>query len=437
MEGADRLVEDMDNQLVGNIEEMLQIVPPLYPESCIYRIPERLLCINEESYMPRIISVGPFHNGKPKLLSMEAHKQRYLIDFLQRRPDVSLKEYVKQLRELEQRARHYYEDQTICFDSNDFVKLMLLDGCFIIELFLKFADTQSRNKDDPIFKTSWIVDDLLRDMLLLENQIPFFVLEHLVSRINVYKEHNTVSSLLDYTHGFFLHFVRMGQDTILRNPSYQVRHFVDLILQCYVPSEERLSPKRNEELEFIPSATELHDAGVKFKKGQGKCFLDVKFSNGVLEIPTLRVQDRTESLFRNLIAMEQCHGGSHNPIPTTYISDYAVLMDRLINSPNDVALLHSYGIIDNLKGNNEDALQLFNNLGKGTSIYREKFYYYRLTEDVNSYYNSRWHVWKAKLKRDYFNTPWAALSVIAAVLLLICTFIQTLCSLFLWNIDLG
>ncbi|OVA05336.1 Protein of unknown function DUF247 [Macleaya cordata] len=68
-------------------------------------------------------------------------------------------------------------------------------------------------------------------------------------------------------------------------------------------------------------------------------------------------------------------------------------MDHLINSGSDVQ-----GIITSYLGSDEDVSNLFNKLGC-----------------------ERRHVWRATLKRDYFNSPWAITSFIAAILLLVLT----------------
>ncbi|KAK1279526.1 hypothetical protein QJS04_geneDACA004578 [Acorus gramineus] len=45
--------------------------------------------------------------------------------------------------------------------------------------------------------------------------------------------------------------------------------------------------------------------------------------------------------------------------------------------------------------------------------------------DVNKYCNSKTHRWRAVLARDYFNSPWAIISVVAAFILLGLTLLQT------------
>ncbi|KAL5698302.1 hypothetical protein ACHQM5_029360 [Ranunculus cassubicifolius] len=317
---AGEQVGDRDDHLVNSIKSMLQTVPPLPSEPCIYRVPYVHRRVNEEAYTPVIVSIGPLHHGKQTLQEMEVHKQRYLNDFLKRRPDIGLKNYVRILRDIEERARNCYAE-CIMLGSDDFIQIMLLDGCFIIELFLKCMYTQFRNKNDPIFMASVIRFEVRRDMLLLENQLPFFVLECLFD-LNVEAGLHMGLSFDKIALHFIGSFVGSLQ---LRRSSYQVKHFVDLYIQCHALPEARMLPRGGTAIRSIPSATKLHDAGVEFKKSMtSKHFMDVKFSNqGFLEMPSFVVGDTAESFLRNLIAFEQCDNSN-----TRYISEYIVLLSN-------------------------------------------------------------------------------------------------------------
>lgn len=64
----------------------------------------------------------------------------------------------------------------------------------------------------------------------------------------------------------------------------------------------------------IRSATELHDAGVQFKKSKSGNLNDITFSGGVLKLPFTNVDDTTESMFLNLMAFERFHVGAGNEV---------------------------------------------------------------------------------------------------------------------------
>ncbi|KAK9921198.1 hypothetical protein M0R45_029719 [Rubus argutus] len=64
--------------------------------------------------------------------------------------------------------------------SSDFVEMMVLDGYFIIELFRHVCRNDDViGKNDPISSMPWLIPILTRDLLKLENQLPFFILERL------------------------------------------------------------------------------------------------------------------------------------------------------------------------------------------------------------------------------------------------------------------
>uniref|UniRef100_A0A5B7BNR9 Uncharacterized protein n=1 Tax=Davidia involucrata TaxID=16924 RepID=A0A5B7BNR9_DAVIN len=75
----------------------------------------------------------------------------------------------------------------ICEDfdlyPNEFVEMMLLDGCFILERF-KGADEGftklGYSPSDPIFEMHGSIHSIRRDMMMLENQIPLFILDRLL-----------------------------------------------------------------------------------------------------------------------------------------------------------------------------------------------------------------------------------------------------------------
>ncbi|KAM0951840.1 hypothetical protein DsansV1_C03g0030031 [Dioscorea sansibarensis] len=206
----------------------------------------------------------------------------------------------------------------------------------------------------------------------------------------------------------------------------RVHHLLHLFHSTFVPSdnhhlfdidEAEKAPK------WIPNATELQQAGVKFvKKKNASSFLDISFSsNGTLEIPELCLYDYTDTLFRNLIAFEQCY-----PDTRTYITIYAAFMDCIIDSPQDVRLLHSNGILSNrLMSTDEAAADLFNNLFYQIHCALDRSYLHKLFVEVNKFHESRWNKWPANLMRDYFSNPWAIISLIAAVFLLLPTVEQS------------
>jgi hypothetical protein len=101
-------------------------------------------------------------------------------------------------------------------------------------------------------------------------------------------------------------------------------------------------------------------------------------------------------------------------------------MDCLINSQEDVQILRHSGIIENGLGDDGMVCSLFNTLGINVILsHRRYFYYNKVFDGVKEHCNRKRNVWLAKLKHDYFNSPWALLSFLAAVALLLFTLVQT------------
>ncbi|KAH7560539.1 hypothetical protein JRO89_XS10G0040200 [Xanthoceras sorbifolium] len=201
----------------------------------------------------------------------------------------------------------------------------------------------------------------------------------------------------------------------------EAKHFLDLLRRCVEPTDHQLDIEN--ELSYYtatPTITELHQAGVKFRVGSSKSLFDVRFDKGTLEIPKLRIENVGFFLY-NVRIFEGLH------CKTNYMNDYALLLSLLVSSPKDAELLIQNGIIENTES--VAASTFCQQFGKNGRIKYKKFYYTGLARDLNAYCKSPWHKWKANLKQNYFNTPWASISVIAAVILLLLTLTQTVFSI--------
>ncbi|XP_042519751.1 UPF0481 protein At3g47200-like [Macadamia integrifolia] len=416
---------DVDEVLASSIAAKLRPKPPLSSQACIFRVPHVLSSQSEGAFAPNIVSIGPFHHGHENLKSMEEFKLWYLHGLLSRAPtpETSLKVFTKAIRQLEKRARECYAEELIDLDKDGLVEMMLVDGCFIIELFRKKANgIEGVQRDDPISNTPWMDTYLRVDLMLLENQIPWFVLECLFNLTEppIQRSHSLTKLALNF-------FDTMMPMTVPAKLSsrHETKHLLDLLWSSIISdsADVELTLENDQYWEVIPSVTDLVEAGVKFRKGNSnEEILNIRFKDGVMEIPPLLIQGSTEWLFRNLIAYEQC-----NYLLPNRITSYVVLLDCLLNSSKDVHLLGEKGIVENWLATEEDASLFFSRLWKGATLH--KFYYVGICQKVNAYYRTSWHKWRATLKRDYFNNPWTIISLIGAIVLLILTCLQTIFSI--------
>ncbi|GAB4855430.1 hypothetical protein Ancab_039764 [Ancistrocladus abbreviatus] len=346
---------------------------------------------------------------------MKEQKLRYLQSFKKRGGNKNLRSYIKVIKEHEGVIRQYYAEH-IEPSGNKFTEMVLLDSAFIIELFSRNYFPQLVEENDRIFHRPGMVVEVSRDMQLIENQLPFFILERLYDSAFEPDSESSPPSFLDITCRFF---------SLPRVAMSGIKHFVDLLRSSHLPLSSRPKPESKQRLQFRITASDLHKAGVKFVPSRSRSLLDIEFTEGTLKIPPLNLEDVTESFFRNLMAFEQCHYYFDS-----YIIDYIALLDFLINTPEDVEILVQRGIIKNWLANNEEVSSLFNSMFRQMKLSDSNFYYLTLCEKLNKYYHTPWHRDYAKLKQKYFNHPWAVVAFISATVVLLLTIIQTITGVF-------
>ncbi|XP_048135897.1 UPF0481 protein At3g47200-like [Rhodamnia argentea] len=414
--------------LLSNLERKTQKMPKQLSRSagrnscCIFRVPRSLAEINEKAYQPHILSIGPYHHGKNEFIMIEEHKGQFLRDLLTRIKErgIGFEDLVRDIAPMEDKIRKSYSE-TLDIGSQDLIEMMILDGCFIIELFCKVGKLVSLQRDDPLLSIPWMLPFLTRDLLALENQIPFFILKSIFA-LAVGSSDNDNYSLAELALKFFNRMDNRPTDVLKKYYHVEGKHLLDLFRLSYIPEVRETSRKPSGYLRLVQPAKKLNVAGVKFKPRNSSSFLDIKFRNinGTLEIPVLKLDDFLSSLLLNFVAFEQCY---HHC--TKHITTYATFMGRLMNTPADAGFLGDRKIVENYLGGDEEVARFFSIIGKDVAFDIERSYMSKVFEDVNRYYQNGWHVRLAGFKHTYFNTPWSFMSALAALVLLILTMVQS------------
>ncbi|KAL2921161.1 hypothetical protein RDABS01_012652 [Bienertia sinuspersici] len=365
-----------------------------YPCS-IFRVPAKFLNQHENAYYPKIVSIGPLHHGKIALQHMETHKWEYLNALLSRKlnSESTLNACVKVLKGLEPKIRACYQEN-VSFQSDEFIRMILLDVCFILELFLRYAIRGLRRRDDPLFRSPEKFHVLRNDLSLLENQIPFFVLQRIFNLIPIERECDI--SISELSLRFFKPLISTDVQFLQEKYSFEgSSHLLDLIWKAYLPSFSKVHiGKENGSGRDLRSASSLQEAGFKVKAVEAESILDVKFVNGAIIIPSLKIHNYMDALFRNLIALEHCHSGKMK-----HITSYVFLMKGLIQSQKDVKLFYQRRIFISYVGTREELVDMFKKLCEDIEL--DKFYYEGMWEQLLEYGRTRWEVWYIKLKNKY------------------------------------
>ncbi|KAJ6937301.1 hypothetical protein NC652_011832 [Populus alba x Populus x berolinensis] len=128
---------------------------------------------------------------------------------------IGINDFFKAIAPIEEKIRDRYSETIEC-SRQEFLEMMVLDGCFIIELFCIVGGIVQGDIDDPIFKMTRMIFFIMRDLLKLENQIPFFVLETLFETSILSSRKQNVSSLTVLALKFFDHAVQRPPEVLRR-----------------------------------------------------------------------------------------------------------------------------------------------------------------------------------------------------------------------------
>ncbi|RYR26833.1 UPF0481 protein At3g47200-like [Arachis ipaensis] len=439
----------------------------------ICRIQDELREPKSDAYVPKLVSVGPLHRGATRhLVMMEEPKWRYLKNFLERQgspeENVSLGS-----RLINCGADILKLDTVICasyggdleLETHELSKIMIVDGCFLLELLLRLDDYMSLRQEersskyanDPFFETEKKVASVLNDITMMENQIPFVVLKKLFRKVyrdgskmeNDHRVANLVSRAFGYPAG------------PLQNNS-GTAHILHLMHSSTVEHGHQIQTgARPACQELKQCATRLLAAGISIIPAVGNCNcncnrngsfvdkfdFDIRFNtkDAVLEIPPLRIKESTEVRWRNLIAWEQ----SRIRIRCKYTS-YALFFRGLICCKHDIGWLEKKGMIVNESNmSKEELLTMFRSISKGVehmdSSYSElcvtlnEHRVKRVTQVFHGFTTITWHNcrrmfevimfywsnWYHILISEHIPTVWKFMGVVAAIVLLVLTIMQT------------
>ncbi|RZC91707.1 hypothetical protein C5167_027762 [Papaver somniferum] len=464
------------------------------------------------AYFPHTVSFGPYHHDKgDHLKKMDPHKRRVLGHFLQRYK-ITLQKLVdsltttnyrwqqvdhtdnvsdpkelpidiqKEVLPVLQHLMDAYDslDDKWLHDHDGFLKLMILDGCFMLEILQwssvndehkalesgsiseATASVVRRNKrkttasaltgsvddycyadNDPIFSLHgklYFMSYIRRDMLMLENQLPMLLLKTLLGAALPTEPKEAIEKHLNT---IILNFCGGNSEYENQNMS-PCLHVLDLNRKSLLQSKnlpERLCKTKNcskvKDRTFIfghrkctaqknrtaaqRSVTNLHESGIKFEESTSNFHpTEIWVEGHTLKLPVVDIDDTIESKLLNLMAFERIHVGVGNDI-----TSYVYFMDSIIDSADDVKILRTSGVLINSIGSDKAVAKLFNELSKDVTPDPENMLEKIVLKELDDHCKNQWNEWRATLSHTYFKSPWAFLSLLAAVLLLALTISQT------------
>ncbi|GKD80369.1 putative UPF0481 protein, partial [Tanacetum coccineum] len=300
----------------------------------ICKVSSFLRDLSESSFNPQLVSIGPIHREDPKLKEFEWLKECYLDDLLSRfiyyetTPQQKLEACLLMVNRAIPQIRESYGGMIENYSDVELAKMMVMDGCFIIEFCFK-------HEEENLFLPNKMQKSrIATDLMLLENQVPFFVLqalfdctmgeasyiltnvldEYLARYINLFhtqlpKFSTRIHFDTDSTHDHLLGYLHKRYQLVGAKSSNHI----------HTEESKHVDEKGSQNTyTAVHSIVELDRSGVNFKPHQeDEWSMTIKFQSSLfphfpwfwskptLLMPSLVIHEFTELILMNLIAYEQ------------------------------------------------------------------------------------------------------------------------------------
>ncbi|KAL3339188.1 hypothetical protein AABB24_028029 [Solanum stoloniferum] len=395
-------------------------------------------------YEPRVVSIGPFHNGKPHVAPMENFKRKAVRELEERvKYDVSIEQvYASVEQDLLRITKECYNvSRWHGISDRGWCLMMFLDGCFVIEFITNNNITTSGRRNSLNTMKKHESDLVRRDLLLLENQLPFQILDTLALafRCEWFTLHfltlrflqmpllmissaPSTSTLTDYIEEASCRCPLQQGDA--PDPVHLLQYYRDLWINVLFKDDVEKEEEEEEDHQLF-SVTDLKKVGIRCSCAIRKdIHLKSSILSGRLFLPQLIIDEWTLPLFYNLVTYENLS----LEYTSFGISSYLCFMSMLINGEEDVKELRARGVIHiNIKFSDD---QVVNFLRDITAHHEPNPQVFKpVKRQISTYFKSKnllpLRVGYAEFKQRYFSGPWSFLVFLAVIFTVSMTVIQT------------
>ncbi|XP_059637844.1 putative UPF0481 protein At3g02645 isoform X2 [Cornus florida] len=141
---------------------------------CVFHVPKTLSTMKPEAYVPQHIGLGPAHHFQPKLYAMEGYKLAKVKTFLEPYKVFQLQKFIDELLKTNfvLTIRACYHNH-LPFSDNTLACVMAIDGLFLLDFCATYNKIDFSGR--KLTKEAYI----LRDIMMLENQLPMILLQEI------------------------------------------------------------------------------------------------------------------------------------------------------------------------------------------------------------------------------------------------------------------
>jgi len=155
----------------------------------IFNVPKELLAQMPEAYTPQSVSIGPHHHWRSELYDMERYKLASARRFQKRINGRKFEPVVvEEFKKYDWQIRSCYH-KFIDYKEETLAWIMALDATFLLECLQFYVRHADKSSDVDVKQLGRVLhptgtgsthNSVFRDLMMLENQLPLFLLQNLL-----------------------------------------------------------------------------------------------------------------------------------------------------------------------------------------------------------------------------------------------------------------
>ncbi|XP_057837102.1 putative UPF0481 protein At3g02645 [Cryptomeria japonica] len=457
----------------------------------VFSVPNELLAVKPEAYIPQCVSIGPYHHWRSQLFEMDRYKVATAPRF-EKTITGKFEAVVEEVKKYDWQIRNCYQ-KFLDYKEEPLAWLMALDASFLLDCLQYYV-----KRADRISSQVATHNAIMRDLMMLENQLPLFLLQKLLE-MQLGSEDNAEERLCNLVtlvcqelspfmlrkrdssrlyikerghilEALYYSIVSLPESTCLRRALKALWKALSSLktslVQVFSALSERVFSGRPVQL-VTQLSTNLVSAfetlSIKCKDvetDEERAYSSVEtpptrdeleipsvselYSAGVTLRPTegdltrIRFDQTSATLYLPKVRLDSntevvlrnlvAFEASASPGDLIFTRS-TDFMNGIIDTVNDVQLLRKSGIIYNHLEDEGKVASLWNGLGKCVKLTQVK-YLDQVIADVNKHYNNRWNVAAKKYVNKYIFGSLQLLTVLATGILLLLTCFQAFCSVY-------
>jgi len=406
MNSPDKLFQETDGKFQADAKLM---------ETKMHRYPPSIQALGDRYTAPKVVAIGPYHHRREHLQKAVELKHVAAHHCIQEYKRVNnncslsvrdlYQEVVSVVAEIDARGLYDKDVMEGIDDDNDFLPMMFYDACFLVMYMLKMSGAEGDRALFDVFEASG--EDIARDIMLLENQIPWQVVDAVMSKCT--------SEPLEKKEEFVARWKdeclqdRAGRKLpkVFLDPSDKPPHLLGLLRLHMVGkgrsrSTTKMSASEKEKIGSISisaGAIELAEMGIHLTANERAELPDMGLASewfifAELSMAPLSLDDRRASMLVSMAALELCTTPDFLDDPgakpeDSAVCSYLLLLRMLTHREEDVHELRAKGVLKGAGLTNSKALEFFT----GLEGLRKGRCYFDVMVEIERYRVTRWPGW--------------------------------------------